>query len=108
MESTTRILAPHPAMVLVVMCVLSIEAAIIPTERYPHTVVLLPNDAYQLFWKYNDTTITFEVHAQTKGWVGFGLSSNGGMANSDIVIGWVKDGVANFHVRKRNYFFNYY
>ena len=54
-----------------------------------HQVELLPNDEYVIFWKFNKEYITFEVHAQTTGWVGFGLSPNGGMAGSDMVIGWV-------------------
>ena len=54
-----------------------------------HQVELLPNDEYVIFWKFNKEDITFEVHAQTTGWVGFGLSPNGGMAGSDMVIGWV-------------------
>ena len=29
---------------------------------------------------------------KTKGWVGLGLSPNGGMKGSDIFLGWVKDG----------------
>ncbi len=34
------------------------------------------------------------------GYVGFGLSPNGGMTGSDVVIGWVlDDGTAVFHVR---------
>ena len=42
------------------------------------------------------------------GYVGFGISPNGGMAGSDVVIGWVKDdGTAVFHVRmKVNYCVN--
>lgn len=52
-------------------------------------------DQYQLFWKIiNDDEIQFEVHCKSTGWVGLGLSTNGGMAGSDIVIGWVKNGKA--------------
>ena len=28
-------------------------------------------------------------HVQTHGYIGFGLSPNGNMAGSDVVIGWV-------------------
>lgn len=35
-------------------------------------------------------TITFEVMVKTTGWVGFGFSTNGGMAGSDLVIGGVR------------------
>ena len=50
-------------------------------------------EQYQLFWKIiNEDEIQFEIHCKTTGWVGLGLSPNGGMAGSDIVIGWVKNG----------------
>ena len=56
---------------------------------YLYQVELLPNDDYVIFWNSDKEYITFEVHAKTTGWVGFGLSPNGGMAGSDMVIGWV-------------------
>ena len=48
---------------------------------------------YTLYWKFNTTeqTIAFAVKAMTNGWVGFGISPNGGMVNSDVVIGWMND-----------------
>ena len=55
---------------------------------------------YVIFWKLiNDNDeIQFEVHCRTTGWVGLGFSPNGGMAGSDVVIGWVKDGQAYLRV----------
>ena len=35
---------------------------------------------------------------QTNGYVGFGISPNGNMNASDVVIGWVKDGQTYFSV----------
>ena len=35
--------------------------------------------------------IYFAVSARTTGWVGFGLSPNGQMPNSDVVIGWMDE-----------------
>ncbi|XP_067141854.1 DBH-like monooxygenase protein 1 homolog [Centruroides vittatus] len=55
------------------------------------------NGNYHLVWFLSEDSITFQVEVATKGWVGFGISPNGGMANSDIVIGWVKDNRAEFH-----------
>ena len=48
---------------------------------------------YQLQWTFDvvQQTITFNVLAKTTGWVGFGLSPNGGMVGSDVVTGWVND-----------------
>ena len=46
-----------------------------------------------------EETISFAVHVNTTGWVGFGLSPNGQMPNSDVVIGWVdRSGSVAFQV----------
>ena len=43
--------------------------------------------------------ITFQVHVEALGYVGFGISPNGGMTEADVVIGWVLDhGTPVFHV----------
>ena len=46
---------------------------------------------YTLYWNFNTTarTMQFAVRVRTNGWVGFGLSPNGQMPGSDVVIGWV-------------------
>ncbi|KAL5012084.1 hypothetical protein ScPMuIL_010635 [Solemya velum] len=51
---------------------------------------------YKLHWSLSDTSITFEVRVSTRGWVGFGISPNGGMYPADVVVGWVTDGHAYF------------
>ncbi|CAD5112484.1 DgyrCDS1700 [Dimorphilus gyrociliatus] len=66
------------------------------SEDFTHSLILKAPDIYKVFWKYNETHITFEVQVKTKGWIGFGISPNGGMRGSDIVIGWVKDGKTSF------------
>ena len=45
--------------------------------------------------------LVLQVHAEALGYVGFGVSPNGGMTGADVVIGWVSDidGTAVFHVR---------
>ena len=57
-------------------------------------------DTYVLHWNFStaERTIAFAVNVSTTGWVGFGLSPNGGMVNSDVVMGWVRSGQAYFHV----------
>ena len=62
------------------------------SNDYTHSAELVQDGQFHVFWKYNDTTITFEVHAKTQGWVGFGLTPNGGMTRSDVTITWIKDG----------------
>ncbi|ESO82137.1 hypothetical protein LOTGIDRAFT_135206, partial [Lottia gigantea] len=61
--------------------------------------VLDSNGVFELFWKYNNTHITFEAHVKTLGYVGFGLSPHGQMFPADVVIGWVKDGTVHFKDR---------
>ena len=49
------------------------------------------HERYTLYWSINNDaqTIRFAVRVRTTGWVGFGLSPNGQMPQSDVVIGWV-------------------
>lgn len=70
----------------------------IPSENFAFYEVLDTNNHFHLFWKFNDTHIIFEMHVRARGYVGFGLSPNGRMFPSDVVMGWVKDGKAHFAV----------
>ena len=73
------------------------------SATYRFSATLDPNGQYQLYWNYNLTagTISFAVRVHTTGWVGFGLSPNGQMPGSDVVIGWVdSNGGVHFHVRE--------
>ncbi|XP_076820953.1 DBH-like monooxygenase protein 1 homolog [Clavelina lepadiformis] len=79
----------------VLFCFMCHVEAQTPSENYPHFAVLDSGSKVHLYWKFNDTYITFEVIGQTTGWVGVGISPNGGMASADIYVGWVKNGVAN-------------
>ncbi|KAL3871756.1 hypothetical protein ACJMK2_039734 [Sinanodonta woodiana] len=67
-----------------------------PTEPFNFSTEVDTNGNYLLFWKFNDTHITFEVHVKTYGYVAFGLSDNGKMYPADVVVGWVKDGITHF------------
>ena len=74
------------------------------SATYRFSATLDPNGQYEVYWNYNLTagTISFAVRVQTTGWVGFGLSPNGQMPGSDVVIGWVDcNGGMHFHARKR-------
>ena len=72
------------------------------SRRYAFSTTLYDRggDMYMLHWNFStaERTITFAVNVSTTGRVGFGISLNGGMVNSDVVIGWVKSGRAYFHV----------
>ena len=51
-------------------------------------VAELLNGAVILSWEINDDLITFNVEADTDGWVGIGFASNpGNMVDADAVIG---------------------
>ncbi|ODN05530.1 DBH-like monooxygenase protein 2 [Orchesella cincta] len=58
---------------------------------YRHKQVLGPKATYVVEWSVNwkENQITFQVSAETKGWIGFGLSRDGRMTGSDVVIGGV-------------------
>ena len=67
-------------------------------SSYPFSSVLNAagdgSPLYTLYWNFDtaEQTITFAVKARTNGWVGFGISpTDGGMVNSNVVIGWVND-----------------
>ena len=58
---------------------------------------MFPSFLKQLFAFF--LIFTLQVHVEALGYVGFGISPNGGMTGADVVIGWVKDdGTAVFHV----------
>ena len=76
-------------------------------NAYPFSTVLRAdgdgNPLFTLHWNFSaaEETITFGVNVSTNGWVGLGISPNGGMTDSDVVIGWVNnDGEVFFHVRQ--------
>uniref|UniRef100_A0A8W8LIK3 DOMON domain-containing protein n=1 Tax=Magallana gigas TaxID=29159 RepID=A0A8W8LIK3_MAGGI len=68
----------------------------LPTEEFDFQESLDADGKYVLFWNVNKTHIIFEVHVETKGYIGFGMSPNGKMYPADVVVGWVKDGVPHF------------
>jgi hypothetical protein len=70
-----------------------------PSEAYTHSAVVDEDDPnlYQVFWKLiNNDEIQFELHCRTTGYVGIGLSTNGGMTGADIAISWVNRNGAAF------------
>ena len=93
---------------LVVASLLTLGCCQSNLNAYPFSAVLRAdgsgNPLYTLHWNFSATeeTITFGVNVSTNGWVGFGISPNGGMTNSDVVIGWVNDnGEVFFDVSKK-------
>ena len=66
--------------------------------EFSRSLKLDPDGKYTVYWANNETHIAFDVHVQTKGYVAFGISTNGKMFPADVVIGWVKDGTPYFYV----------
>ena len=63
------------------------------------------HEDYILYWSFDNDAqnISFAVRVRTIGWIGFGLSPNGQMPQSDVVIGWVDgSGGTHFDVRIKN------
>jgi hypothetical protein len=68
-----------------------------PSEIFQYKATLVEPNQYLIYWKYNETDITFELQANTTGWIGFGLSPDGGMYMSDVIIAWMySDGTGHF------------
>lgn len=70
-----------------------------PTENFPYSEALSSN--FMLYWKYNDTQITFETHVDALGYTGFGISKNGSMFPGDVVYGYVSHNNAHLTVSYR-------
>ena len=75
--------------------------------NFVNKVVLRKPDQYILFWNYTDTDVIFKCVVKTTGWIGFGLSPNGGMFNSDMILAWfAPDSTEKFidaHVEPNNH-----
>ena len=70
------------------------------SARFEHFRQLSASPAYDLYWSVTNTRIVFAVSVETEGWVGLGISPNGLMIDSDVVMGHVDDanGVVVFTV----------
>jgi hypothetical protein len=70
------------------------------SSTYQFNLTLVEGN-YWLYWNFNPTTqrIDFAVRVRTTGWIGFGLSPNGQMPGSDVVIGWIDGSDKYFHDR---------
>ncbi|XP_059175984.1 DBH-like monooxygenase protein 1 homolog [Physella acuta] len=96
-----------PCVLLIITVMASCDGLYVPpapatdgplaTDTYNYHEVL--DDNYNLYWNFNSTHILFKVQVRTNGYIGFGISPNGAMTHSDVVIGWVKDGQSHFSDR---------
>ncbi|XP_026773251.3 DBH-like monooxygenase protein 1 homolog [Pangasianodon hypophthalmus] len=79
----------------VLLCTLSLARSQQPD--YQHAAALDARGRYVMRWRFDQTSIALEIQAQTRGYVGFGLSPNGAMASSDIIFGGIADGKPYLH-----------
>ena len=61
------------------------------SEQYTYNVQLDNEGRYKMFYSYDTelSTLRIAVLVQTTGWIGLGISPNGQMPGSDVVMGWV-------------------
>ena len=84
---------------LTICCLAMAHGLPVPVSKeFNHRLQLDSEGKYIVHWKFNTTHITFEVHVETRGYIGFGISPNGMMAPSDVIVGWVKNGQTHFSV----------
>ncbi len=92
---------------LIIICLYFFKFIKPENDIWSYQLWLDPYEKYSVKWNLNDSneTITFLCEVETKGWIGFGLSPNGGMKGSDVIIGWVDDksGKTFFQVSKLYY-----
>lgn len=78
-----------PLLLLVIFSFMPINGAhvkqlapMVPSENYTHSLIVDEDapEQYIMLWKLiNEHEIQFELHVKTTGWVGMGISPNGGM-----------------------------
>ena len=65
------------------------------SQQYTYSVQLDTDHEghYTMFYSYDKdlSILRVSVLVQTTGWIGLGISPNGQMPGSDVVIGWVDD-----------------
>lgn len=84
--------------VLIVLMMLLQFARVGGVVRWDNDVRLDVN--FRMLWTVDVALgqVTFEVQANTLGYVGLGFSPNGELPGSDVAIGWVHQGQAYFQV----------
>ena len=75
------------------------------SSQYTYSVQLDNEGRYTMFYTYDEdlSILRIAVLVQTTGWIGLGISPNGQMPGSDVVMGWVDESgrpflqVTNYH-----------
>ena len=72
------------------------------SEQYTYSVEMDTEGRYTMFYSYDEASsiLRIAVRVQTTGWIGLGISPNGQMPGSDVVMGWVdQNGTAFLQVK---------
>lgn len=85
------------AYLILTICICSVVVTCLPepTSPYVNQMILVEPDVYMLYWNYTNDDIVFEIHVKNNGWAAFGLSPNGGMDKSDVIVTWMKENGEN-------------
>jgi hypothetical protein len=75
--------------VTICFCFAGVSCLPEPTSTYANQMLLVEPDVYMLYWNYTNDDIVFEIHVKNNGWAAFGLSPNGGMDKSDVIVSWI-------------------
>ena len=61
------------------------------SEQYTYNLQLDNNGRFKMFYSYdlNLSILRIAVLVETTGWIGLGISPNGQMPGSDVMMGWV-------------------
>uniref|UniRef100_A0AAY4CXG7 DOMON domain-containing protein n=1 Tax=Denticeps clupeoides TaxID=299321 RepID=A0AAY4CXG7_9TELE len=83
---------PEPLLIACLFATLLVPNTFSRETSYKHRAALDADGKYDVKWRFDGATISFEVAVATRGYVGFGFSPSGAMARSDLVIGGVSGG----------------
>ncbi len=65
------------------------DGEISPGEYTGHEV--FGNGVFEVYWRVENDTLYMAIKGKTKGWVAIGFEPSRGMADADMVFGWVYD-----------------
>jgi hypothetical protein len=83
--------------IAIFICLLLKLYALDSNSYFVNNSTLVGPDQYLLYWNYTSTEIIFKTVVKTNGWLGFGISPNGEMAYSDLIVAYMnQNGTVNF------------
>ena len=79
-------------MILFMLALLLILPQLAGCVVFSHHLSLDVDNKYKMWWMFDEKNITIKVEVATTGWIAWGISPNGKMHGSDIVLGWKTKG----------------